>query len=220
MALRGWQDCKETIVVLPVKRESEWILSEVGRYQFSSQFYRKQLFFETNAHRRVGVGHLIACCSCTSFSPLVFPVQPVDQSSWGVCGCGCTAFSPVSTAGLRSFCSLWAVCALMLVLMLRMLRALGGGVSCGGPKPVSFKPGPNTALQTVGYVLTLLLLYLWGIRWNLGSQFPNYFLKSGQGWTLSRFFAVSYKIFQDSFEINLPYHNWQIHVFSGRKSDG
>lgn len=51
--LQGWWEQKAITVLLPVKRWSEQILSEVGRHQFSSQLYRKQLLFETNAHSRV-----------------------------------------------------------------------------------------------------------------------------------------------------------------------
>lgn len=72
-------------------------------------------------------------------------------------------------------------------------------------------------LGCLGDMLTLLPLYLWGIRWNLEVSFLIIF--SSQRWTLSQFSVISYKTFQNVFEVNLPYHSWQIHVLSGSLMD-
>lgn len=153
MALQGWQEWKAITVFLPAKRWSEQILSDVGRYQFSSQLHRKQVF-ETNAHSRAGVERLIAWCSSAIFlhffSSSVFPAQfwaCSDSWSWAayemiffsVRSDGLRYFCPLLIAGMPTFVLVW--------LCLGQLHAMDGDDFCGSPWAHCFgaKSEPNSA---------------------------------------------------------------------------
>lgn len=133
VSLQAWQGSKKITALLPVKRWRDQILSEVGRYQFSSQLYIKQLF-KTNALSRAS---LISWCSSAiflDFSPPVFSAQLVDQSNRGACSSR-TAFFHGGSVGLKCSCPFLIVCTptlLSVQLCMGLIGTLDGGDFCGG----------------------------------------------------------------------------------------
>lgn len=189
--LEGLWEQKAITVLLPVKRWSEQILSEVGRHQFSSQLYRKQPLFETNAHSRVGwKGQLLDVPLQPSLISTPFwSFQLSMHSQWFLklnsLWFGCTAFFPGGSAGLMCFCPLLIAGMIILVLIqlcLGLLHGFDGTDFCGSSWAHCFgakspRHTGNSILLTFHW-LFFLLQDLWDIRWNLGKAVSQLFFSN------------------------------------------